>query len=62
MHTPAAPDDVPRGCGWFESSHELQHGLEITELDDARLWAAALPLAEWLALHGACGPSGLRLA
>jgi hypothetical protein len=32
------------GCGWFESSYELNQGLEVTELLDAslfQLWARA---------------------
>jgi hypothetical protein len=26
------------GCGWFDSSFELSHGLEITEQDDGTLY------------------------
>jgi hypothetical protein len=27
------PDDAPpRGCGWFDSSHELQRGLVVVEI------------------------------
>ncbi len=45
-------DDVPGdraqpGCGWFDSSHELQHGLLVTEHAEA----AQLPLDAWLSLH-----------
>ncbi len=34
------------GCGWFDSSWHLQHGLQITELETTD---AALPLGWWLA-------------
>ena len=50
-----APDDVGGdgegrclGCGWFDSSHELQTGLLVSEHDDDDVVAAALPLATWL--------------
>ena len=43
------PEDRPLGCGWFDSSHELQTGLQIHE-DDAQA-LAALPLGDWLALE-----------
>ncbi len=26
-----ADDEVPAGCGWFESSHELRQGVRVTE-------------------------------
>lgn len=38
-------------CGWFDSSHELQTGLQISEHDDDEVVAAALPLATWLELQ-----------
>ena len=46
----ACRDDEPPclGCGWFDSSHELQSGLHVTEHDDDEVVAAALPLATWL--------------
>lgn len=33
MQTPAVPstDEPPRGCGWFDSSHELCHGVRVIE-------------------------------
>lgn len=43
---PANPDDdVPRGCAWYVSSHDLAHGVEVQERDatDADLW----PLLSW---------------
>jgi hypothetical protein len=46
-------NDRPLGCGWFDSSHDLQHGLQVQEADGPAL--AQLPLAEWLALHGVSG-------
>jgi hypothetical protein len=63
---PAAPATVPRGkdrveaegpieppgaCGWFDSSHELVHGLQVQELDSPESLAAALPLSAWLHLQ-----------
>lgn len=39
----------PRGCGWFDSSHELEHGLVVREADVQAL--ATLPLALWLDLE-----------
>ena len=45
-------EDPPcQGCGWFDSSHELQRGLQISEHDDDEVVAAALPLATWLELQ-----------
>ncbi len=46
-------NDRPLGCGWFDSSHDLQHGLQVQEADGPAL--AQLPLADWLALHGVAG-------
>jgi len=44
--------DAPcRGCGWFDSSHDLQTGLQVSEHDDDEVVAAALPLATWLELE-----------
>lgn len=40
-------DNLPRGCGWFDSSHELRQGLAVSErLDDAAV--AAMPLRDWV--------------
>ena len=44
-------DEPPPGCGWFDSSHELQHGLMVTEHLSADAVASELPLADWLGLH-----------
>lgn len=57
-------DDAPRGCGWFDSSHELQAGLQVTEHASPDAVAAALPLADWLGLHlgGWQPPAAAQLA
>ena len=47
----AADDHLPLACGWFDSSHELQRGLLVTEHACADGVAHALPLGDWLALH-----------
>lgn len=44
-------DEPPRGCGWFDSSHELQQGLLVREHASAETLAGELPLAQWLDLH-----------
>jgi hypothetical protein len=41
----------PPGCGWFNSSHELQRGLLVTEHASADAVAAELPLESWIGLH-----------
>ena len=48
---PAAEDETPAGCGWFDSSHELQHGLWVQEHATPDAVANDLPLGEWLELH-----------
>lgn len=54
---PAAPavvadaEEPPPGCGWFDSSHELQAGLLVLEHASADAVAASLPLGDWLTLH-----------
>ncbi len=49
-------DDCTWGCGWFDSSHELVHGLQVQE-DPAEV-LSALPLVTWLDLQlRACNPS-----
>lgn len=44
-------DDRPRGCGWFDSSHDLRCGLQIREHASADAVANDLPLGDWLDLH-----------
>ena len=53
IRSEACGDDEPpcRGCGWFDSSHELQTGLHVSEHDDDDVVAATLPLATWLDLQ-----------
>lgn len=36
------------GCGWFDSSHELQQGLLVRESGASEALAAELPLDLWL--------------
>ncbi|MDO8420079.1 MAG: hypothetical protein Q7S90_08585 [Rubrivivax sp.] len=52
MPAAARPDEeVLGGCGWFDSSHELQNGLWVREHASPDEVAAELPLASWLELH-----------
>jgi hypothetical protein len=44
----------PGACGWFDSSHELSHGLQVLELTTPESLAAALPLSVWLQLQCGC--------
>ena len=44
-------DERPPGCGWFDSSHELQQGLQVTEHASGEALGAELPLGDWLAMH-----------
>lgn len=54
----AVPGDEPaRGCGWYESSHELHSGLQVLEHADVGAVARELPLADWIALFFASGCS-----
>lgn len=47
----AESDDAPRACGWFDSSHDLQHGLRVQEHLSADGLARELPLGAWLDLQ-----------
>lgn len=47
-------DPAPIGCGWFDSSHELERGLVVCEHASAASLAGQLPLASWLEWH-LCG-------
>lgn len=41
-------DDSPaKGCGWFDSSHELRQGLAVREGFDAEA-AASMPVRDWI--------------
>ena len=46
-----SPQDEDRqlGCGWFDSSHELERGLQVREADADAL--STLPLGDWLELE-----------
>lgn len=44
-------DERPRGCGWFDSSHDLQHGLSVREHATPDTLGRELPLANWLELQ-----------
>lgn len=56
-HAATAPAEAPAdeeatgGCGWYDSSHELQSGLWVHEHASPDEVAADLPLAAWLDLH-----------
>jgi hypothetical protein len=41
-------DDVLLGCGWFDSSHELHAGLQVTEHLSPERVANEVPLGWWL--------------
>ncbi len=41
-------DEPPRGCGWFDSSHELTRGLCVRELAEPASLARELPLPAWI--------------
>ncbi|RVT52623.1 hypothetical protein [Rubrivivax albus] len=44
----ASTDERPRGCGWFDSSHDLHHGLQVTEHRDVDAVVNQIPLSWWL--------------
>lgn len=46
-----ADEPGPRGCGWFDSSHDLQQGLCVQEHLSPEALARELPLAAWLDLQ-----------
>jgi hypothetical protein len=41
-------DEVLLGCGWFDSSHELHAGLQVTEHLTPERVANEVPLGWWL--------------
>ena len=46
------PDEAaPTGCGWFDSSHDLNRGLCVRELDEPGALARELPLPAWIDLQ-----------
>jgi len=72
---PAAPDwvnatldapqpdaqDAVRGCGWFDSSHELHAGVQVTEHLTPDQVANEVPLGWWLDWQS-CGAGQRPLA
>ena len=53
---PEQLDEVLLGCGWFDSSHELHTGLQVTEHLTPERVANEVPLGWWLDWQ-AQGPS-----
>lgn len=45
---PEQLDEVLLGCGWFDSSHELHTGLQVTEYLTPERVANDVPLGWWL--------------
>ncbi len=41
-------DEGPPPCGWFDSSHALQRGLVVHELESPQALARAVPLDWWI--------------
>lgn len=58
--TPMRPtDDEHAACGWFESSHVLTRGLQVTEHAQPEAVAQLVPLRWWLAWElDAAAPPG----
>jgi hypothetical protein len=55
---PEQIDQALRGCGWFDSSHELHAGLQVTEHLTPERIANEVPLGWWLDWHsGTAAPS-----
>jgi hypothetical protein len=55
---PAPLDEVQPGCGWFDSSHELNRGLQVTEHLTPERVANEVPLGWWLDWQSSgAGPS-----
>jgi hypothetical protein len=46
--SPEHLDDVLLGCGWFDSSHELHIGLQVTEHLTPERVVNEVPLGWWL--------------
>lgn len=57
----AAPDEPASGCGWFDSSHELHAGLQVTEHLSPERVANEVPLGWWLDWQLAGSPRGGNL-
>ena len=41
-------DEGPAGCGWFDSSHALQQGLQVREVQAPGELSAEVPPGWWL--------------
>ena len=50
-HEACVGAQAPQGCGWFDSSHELQRGLLVREHTDPAALAAEMPLGPWLEMQ-----------
>jgi len=44
----ASDSDIRTGCGWFDSSHDLNQGLSVRELAEPASLARELPLPAWI--------------
>ena len=51
VQVPTGDDQAAPGCGWYDSSHDLQTGLLVCEHLDPAALARELPLAAWLDLQ-----------
>jgi hypothetical protein len=51
VQVPACAEEPAPGCGWYDSSHDLQTGLLVCEHSDPVALARELPLAAWLDLQ-----------
>ncbi len=47
---PCEEFDRPMGCGWFDSSHDLEHGLQVREHASADNLVRELASSAWLEL------------
>jgi hypothetical protein len=59
---PDAPQEPAGGCGWFDSSHELHAGLQVTEHLSPEQVANEVPLGWWLDWHAAAPGSAASSA
>ena len=54
------PEESVRGCGWFDSSHDLHSGLLITEHATPERVANEVPLGWWLDWQSSAVPSSVQ--
>jgi len=59
--SPEQLDEVLLGCGWFDSSHELHAGLQVTEHLTPERVVNDVPLGWWLDWQS-CGASSVGAA